>query len=108
MSMTDQEREEVLALAAQAFTKANKRSRNDQGRGDPALGAILAVYLEGHGYSQAEFGREIGRHPTFVNKVINGERGVSIETLANMTYILGQDFSRDYLMTLHSLSHAAD
>jgi hypothetical protein len=41
MALTQEDRNEILQIAADAFVKANKRSRNDVGRGDPELGQIL-------------------------------------------------------------------
>lgn len=106
--MTPEEQREIISIAAQEFTKASKRSRNDQGRGHYILGHIVERWTQHYGLSQSDLAEGVGRHQTFVNKVINGHRGVSIETLADMTAILGDGFAVEYLKALRELKQAGE
>jgi plasmid maintenance system antidote protein VapI len=105
MALTQEDRNEILQIAADAFVKANKRSRNDVGRGDPELGQILQKAIARTGESLGEVSRAIGKHPTFMGKVIRGERGISISTLAELHWYFGGVFSVRYLDKLYQLEH---
>jgi plasmid maintenance system antidote protein VapI len=105
MALTQEDRNEILQIAADAFVKANKRSRNDVGRGDPELGHIIQMAIAETGDSLGEFSRGIGKHPTFMGKVIRGERGISISTLAELHWYFGDDFSARFLDKLYELEH---
>ena len=101
--MNEDERLELVELVATTVQKLNKRSRNDQGRGHPNLGVILKHYISIHGLSEADVAASVGKHPTFINKVIHGQRGISIETLAALQNVLGTGFSNDYLSEMDNL-----
>lgn len=75
----------------------SKRGRSDKGTGSPDLGKILLDAREYLDYTQAELGREAGVHPTTISKIEDGERGMSMLTLAKLSPWLPDDFTRDVL-----------
>jgi transcriptional regulator with XRE-family HTH domain len=71
----------------------SKRGRSDRGTGSEKLGNILRGYREFMEFSQSELSRMSGVHPTTISKIEDGERGISLVTLAKLAPNLPDGFS---------------
>lgn len=75
----------------------SKRGRSDKGSGSSQLAWILTFHRDYELLTQAELARKAGVHPTTISKIEDGERGISMMTLAKLSVPLGMDFARKVL-----------
>ncbi len=71
--------------------------RDSRGSGSSDLGAAVKYWREHCGLSFAELGRRSGLHPTTIEKIETGDRGMSMKTLSRLGPELGDSFVEDVL-----------
>lgn len=108
IQQTNGEQIDLSAMIQSAVTSAitdveqqkkvqSKHGRSDKGSGSEYLGHALRMGRLDLGYSQSELARLSGVHPTTINKIEDGERGMSIQTLARLASHISEMAVRDIL-----------
>ena len=75
-------------MALKDYRSEQKRSRQDRGSGDELLGNMVQAVRERKGWSQEEWAKRAGVHPTTIGKIESAQRGMSLATFCKLTQAL--------------------
>jgi transcriptional regulator with XRE-family HTH domain len=93
----------VEQIVEQTVRKLQKRRRTDQGSGSEQVGWLLKNAMEYTGFNAAKLAVCSGLHPTYIGKIINGTRGIGVESLAWISNCLPH-FTEEYLKEVRHAS----
>jgi DNA-binding XRE family transcriptional regulator len=88
---------DAVRMALQEYREGQKRGRNDQGQGSLALGTILSKARARSELTQEDAAAEAGVHPTTIGKIETGDRGMSLQTFARLSFVYDDKFAEDVL-----------